>query len=111
NRGVGLYKTFSLKKLMNGHDDGVPDAEYGPLAFAAQPEVAVVHQKIYPMFFGGDGEILGDMNDVESCNLEFMPADLAFVGDDEAGDADRTFLAEAFGIFEEFGADFIFVDH
>ena len=67
-------KPCDIEVVANGFDDCVADADDGVLALAAQPEVAVIHQEVDAVFFGGDGVGVGfgdALEDLDAFDIHF----------------------------------------
>ncbi len=111
--GVDVEKAVAVEPVANAADDDGADAHGGPLAGGTQPEVAVLHEELDPMFLGGDGIGVGDAEGFEVADVELETAGDAggaWFGAHEAPDDDAAFLGEGLGDLEVVGRDVVAED-
>ncbi len=88
-------------------DHLVAHADDGVLPLAAQPEVAMIHQKLDAVILRGDGVGIGfrhALHHFQILHVHFVAAGGALVGADLAGDNDGGFLGQVFdGLEQGFG--------
>ena len=93
-----------IEIIAHRFDHFVTHANDGVLAFAAQPEMAVVHQEIRAMFLGRDGIGIRFRNAVEhlgALHIHFIAAGRALLGANFAAKNQRRFLSEIFQRFKQ----------
>jgi hypothetical protein len=69
--GVEADETAFGEKVVDGPLQLVADTHNGPGLAVPQVEVAVLHQKIDPVLFRGDGVAPGDRDDLQARDPEF----------------------------------------
>ena len=73
-RSVDQCEFVLVKEIANGLNDRVPNAQDGMLAFAAKPQVSVVHQEISSVLLGRDGVVIGSAKHLQArhAKLKFI---------------------------------------
>ena len=94
-----------MQVFANGKNDFVADTQNGGLFGRAQPQMAVVHQKFRAVFFGGDGVILGHLQNFQVLYAQFISQRGAFVLAYGSGNKDRRFLGYFVAQFKLFGGN------
>jgi len=85
---------------MDGLLDGIADPEDGVLARGTEPEVAVLHQKGGAVFLGGDGIILGHLQNLQGPDRKLIAGRRPFVLPHHSPDDDGRFLGDLLPQFE-----------
>ena len=74
DRRIHQDKPALPEKIPAGPDDFVPNPQDRLLPGAADPQMAVVQEKIHPMLLVGDGVFLGDGQRLHRTQIQFKPA-------------------------------------
>jgi len=105
---VGADEAVVVEVLGGGAHDGGADAEDGGLAGGADPEVAMLHEKVDAVFFEGDGErggVVDALEDFEGFDVELEAGGGSCIGAHTAGYFQGRFEGEVFEGFEELFGD------
>src|SRR5699024_1598626 len=111
NGRIHLNETALLEKGMNGIDDSIAHTHGGPLTLAAQPQMAVLHQKIHAVLFGCNRIIFGNLHHLNIRYLHLMAANTALIFNDFTGDFNGAFLPESVRRHPGLRADPVFGYH
>ncbi len=101
---IDQREAVRIEIIANAFDYFVADAEDGVLAFAAQPQMAMVHQKIDAVVLGRDrvGVRFGDaLEDFGAFDVHLVTAGRARLGADFSANDQRRFLGEVLQRFKE----------
>ncbi len=63
-------EAVAVEEVADGLHQGVADAQDGPLALAAQPEVAVLHEELGAVLLGRDGEVRAAADEFQGLHQE-----------------------------------------
>ena len=106
NGCIDQRKSAIIKEISNRPNDFMSHFQNRMLAGRPNPEMAIVHQKFYTMFFRGDWKGLicwNELPDLQVFDIQFMPARSRFAFGDfshGAGDFQRRFLGQFLGSFK-----------
>ena len=108
DRRIGEDKAVVVEIIACSLDDLRADAQDGGLARRADPEMAMLHQKVDAVFLGRDGVGLlfrHTLDDFDVLDVELVAAGRALIGADTAGDDDARFLGEVLRRLPDLGRD------
>ena len=111
---VDVDVTVAVQPLADGLDDHGAHAHGRPLARRAQPEMAVLHEKLHAVLFGRDRVRLGHLMHGHVRHVDLVAAGYAgrtLVGLDRAGHDDAALLGQVADFLEDIGRHVALEDH
>jgi hypothetical protein len=107
---VGERKVVVVEEVADGAHDRVAHFEDRVLAARAQPEVAVIHQKLCAVFLRRDRVALDRLQHFRADDINLVSARRAFVCAHRAANRERGFLTEILERVPQFFRDSLFED-
>ena len=104
NRRIHQHEAVRIEIIADALDHLVPHCQRRMLAAAAQPQMAMVHQKIDAVILGRDRIRIGfrhALHDVGAFHIQFISAGRALLGADLAANDQRRFLRQILQFFKQ----------